>query len=406
MLESASLTDWLQYISKKHTQKIAMELERVALVAKRLKLLSFKVPIVHVAGTNGKGTCTHALGAIYHQAGYKVGRLISPHLHLVNERICIDEKMISDADLVAALVEIEAARQATPLTYFEFLTLAALWLFREMQVDVILLEVGLGGRLDATNIVQSTVGVITSIGLDHQDWLGDTVQAIAKEKAGIVKSGMRGLVMGDIQAADVVIEFCRKEQVPCFRLGHDFSWPVPPSPYLASNLACALQAVDLLQDCLPVSAQDISKGLACLEVPGRLVWRHLPQLTLVDVAHNVDSVRVLAETLQPHIEGKQCVAIFAMLKRKDCHQVLAVMRDLVDFWLLPLLPDADTYAPENIGQILSEMDIHSHQCFANMEGALEVINSGVFQDAVVVVFGSFRTVSALDKALLAMEGVE
>ena len=310
-----TLDGWLKYITQCHKKNIALGLGRVSEVAKRLGCDKHSCPIVHVAGTNGKGTCVYALQAIYQQAGYRVGITISPHLLKVNERIVIDNQLVSDSDLMDAFFKIDKARSGIDLTYFEFFILAALFLFKQFKVDVIILEVGLGGRLDATNLVSSTIGVITSIGMDHQEYLGTTLDEIAREKAGIIKLGMQAVVLADVKASDVILAQAEQESVKAYLLGRDFSLrqeegiegggsegesrlPMTSTRYVPSNLACAQQVVALLQPLLPIDRRDQDVAIQHLNVPGRLQQIQIPQSVLLDVAHNEDSVQVLSNALK------------------------------------------------------------------------------------------------------------
>ncbi|HEY1077238.1 MAG TPA: Mur ligase family protein, partial [Fontimonas sp.] len=291
--ESRSLADWLSWQEKLHPRDIALGLGRVGEVARRLGLTEQAPPTLTVGGTNGKGSSAHLAALIYQQAGYHVGLYTSPHLLHYNERVRINGQLASDADLCRAFTAIDKARGDVSLTYFEFGTLAALWLFREAQVQVQVLEVGLGGRLDAVNILDADVALITSIGIDHQDWLGDSRESIAREKAGIFRHG-RAAVVAEPDPPSSLIEVAQACGARLLRRGPDFQaqpsatgwrWRGPagtldelPLPGLSgaaqlSNAAGVLAAVDALQPRCPVPASAIRSALPQLRVPGRCEQR-------------------------------------------------------------------------------------------------------------------------------------
>ncbi|HEY0504670.1 MAG TPA: Mur ligase family protein, partial [Lysobacter sp.] len=325
-----TLADWLQYIERIHPRTIDMGLERIREVATRLKLGRPAKAVITVGGTNGKGSTVAFIEAIARAAGWTVGAYTSPHLLAYNERVRIDGHDADDASLIAAFEAIEAARGQTQLTYFEYGTLAALWLFERAKLDLAILEVGLGGRLDATNLVDADVAVITTVDLDHQDYLGDEREAIGAEKAGIARA-WKPLVLGDDDPPSSVLGHAYRIGAPTWRIANDFFFePLPPKldaaggaqprtwrwrevgrrmelpmPKLAApvqlrNAAVAIAALRALPKpprALPRAA--IAEGVVGADVGGRLqrVERDGVEV-VVDVAHNPQAARALAAWLQ------------------------------------------------------------------------------------------------------------
>ena len=305
----ASLDAWLAHLETLHPQKIDLELLRVRTVAQRLGLLPAAMTTITVAGTNGKGSCVAALAALLKARGYLVGCYTSPHLLNFNERITIDQTPASDAEIITAFEAIEDSRQDISLSYFEFATLASLYLFKRAGVDFQVLEVGLGGRLDAVNIVDANACVITSIGVDHTEWLGDTRELIAIEKAGVARAGRPAVVaeqdppgtlmpeLSDIGARGVSLG--RDWQLEHDRLllpdGTERQLPDLPS-LQASNLAAAVTVLSVLGE--PMSQEIISRALVTLSIPGRQQQLMYGERNwLLDVAHNEEAVTVLARLL-------------------------------------------------------------------------------------------------------------
>jgi dihydrofolate synthase/folylpolyglutamate synthase len=319
-----SLTDWLTLLEGRHPKAIDLGLERVGQVADRLCVRQPDCPVITVGGTNGKGSTVATLTSIYHAAGYRVGSYSSPHLLRFNERICLDGAPVDDATLTAAFERVEAARAEVSLTYFEFTTLAALVIFRETAREILVLEVGLGGRLDAVNLVDADVAVITSIGIDHVEFLGNSREKIAYEKAGILRPG-HPAICGDDDPPARLLEIARERRVPmqCKHRDFDFhddgagvwSWrnaqctlTALPRPALAlTNAATALAA--LLAAPLPVAEADLRRGLADASLPGRLQVAGESPAVLLDVAHNPHGAAFLMQQLPPAQPGQRTRAV-------------------------------------------------------------------------------------------------
>lgn len=338
-----SLDDWLRWLEKLHPSEIDLGLDRVARVAARLDLGTLPVPMILVGGTNGKGSTVAMLERLYRQAGYRTAAYTSPHIVRFNERMRIDAVECSDADILRALQAVEAKRGDESLTYFEFTTLAAVWLFLEQGVDVLILEVGLGGRLDATNLWDPDVAIITSIALDHQSWLGSDREQIAVEKGGIGRTG-RPLILGDPAPPASLLELAAEKH---FDLRRVDPVSVPgealPGAHQSRNLACALEAIRALHTRLPVDLDGnrIGQSLAGLRVAGRYDFRVVQGVPhLLDVAHNPAAAKALAATLSEQHPGHRVHAVFATLSDKDLRGVVTALQPQVSHWYLTELDGA------------------------------------------------------------------
>ena len=405
MAQSQSLSDWLSYLEKIHPSVIDLGLHRVGLVADRLGLRQLPATVVTVGGTNGKGTTCALLEAIYRAAGYRVGVYSSPHLLRYNERVRIQGQDASDAELCQAFPAVEAARGEVSLTFFEFGTLAALWLFRAAAPDLVLLEVGLGGRLDATNLVESDLAVVTSIALDHCDWLGDTREAIASEKAGIYRPG-KPAISGEPNPPVTLAQTAQALGAKLLQVGADFrrdeaeavwhfqgarqQWRELPYPELPlDNAVTALAVVEQLS--LPIDSAAIRTGLAGARLAGRMqLLRTQPQVTL-DVAHNPHSAHYLARQLAARGKVGRRLAVAGMLKDKDIRQTLGELVELVDLWFLADLHGARAALAQELSAVLpSESARH---CYASVADAYrEALATAQEQDEIIVL-GSFHTVA-------------
>jgi dihydrofolate synthase/folylpolyglutamate synthase len=342
-----TLVDWLYHLENLHHQEIQLGLSRIKQVATKLSLLAPKATVITVAGTNGKGSTVAALEAIYRAAGYQVASYTSPHLFRVNERIRINQKNISDDDLSEAFCAIEDIREPVFLTYFEMLTLAALWHFKKYSIDVLILEVGLGGRLDATNIIDADLAIITTIDLDHQDFLGHDKEAIGYEKAGILRP-KRPLIYADTTPPFSILEKAASLSSPLYINGlhyqYDFQkeilricykkWEVQlTNPKLhASSLAAAVMAAHCLKASLPVTSYHMAAALNNLSLPGRLQLIQGNYNLLLDVSHNSQGVNHLANFIKQLPRPQKIHAIFSALKDKDIPELIGPLINSVDFW--------------------------------------------------------------------------
>ncbi len=408
-LELRSLADWLSWQEKLHPRDIALGLGRVGEVARRLGLTEDVPPTLTIGGTNGKGSSAHLAALIYQQAGYRIGLYTSPHLLRYNERVRINGELASDEALCRAFVAIDAARGDISLTYFEFGTLAALWLFREAQVQVQVLEVGLGGRLDAVNILDADVALITSIGIDHQDWLGDSREAIAREKAGIFRAG-RAAVVAEPQPPASLIEVADSGAARLVLRGRDFEpettasgwrWrgvgrtlddlPLPGLSGAAqlNNAAGVLAAVEALQTRCPVNPTAIRSALPQLRVPGRCDQRGQ---FVFDVAHNCEAAEVLAQWLASRPIAGPTVLVLGMLADKPHAEVHAALRAHATQLLL-----VSTDGPRGLSATALSQKFPADaagRCCDNMRQALALARQLAGSDGRIVITGSFLTVAA------------
>lgn len=414
-----SLEEWLVEIEARHPSEIDLGLERISLV---WELLKQEIPPsrsvtpvnITVAGTNGKGSCVETMQALLVQHGYSVGAFTSPHFLHYSERIRIDGVAVSDQELVAAFELIEVVRSETSLTYFEFNALAALVIFRRADLDAVLLEVGLGGRLDAVNIIDADVAILSSVDLDHQDWLGDTRALIAREKLGVARQG-KPLLVGETDLPEGFYETVRSIGASALYYGADFSIDnggdssqfsvnlktntgtllIPDITHgnlLPVNISLALQA--LVSAGFVINTRTCLEALKCLSLPGRQQRVKFQGVDLLlDVAHNPAAARVLAAKI-PIIKGTT-YAVASVLNDKDWAGIVAEIHPSVDVWLLGKITD-NHRAMET--QRLTEVVYNSGAeavCFESVglafDRAVELTSPG----DQVVVFGSFHTVSAV-----------
>ncbi|MGE6263479.1 bifunctional tetrahydrofolate synthase/dihydrofolate synthase [Aeromonas media] len=403
--QSRSLVDWLSYLEQIHPVNIDMGLDRVGAVARRMGLTQLPFKVITVAGTNGKGSSCAMAASILMAAGYKVGVYSSPHLLRFTERVRIDGAELSDNEHCAAFAEVEAARGEIALTFFEFATLAGLWLFCRAAPDVLLLEVGLGGRLDATNVVESDVALITSIALDHCDWLGDTREAVAVEKAGVYRAG-KPAISGEPNPPTTIASEAARLGAFLRQVGRDFHcdeqdadwdyhglnhWLGLPKPALPlMNAVTVLAALESLGLPLPESA--IRDGLANARLAGRMQRLQNDPLVIVDVAHNPHSAAYLASQLrQIPCKGKRR-AVVGMLKDKDMAGSLAELDGLIDQWFLASLTGPRAATAEQLAAALGDGQ-GSAATFDGVSAAYGAAMAASSPDDMVIVFGSFYTVA-------------
>jgi dihydrofolate synthase/folylpolyglutamate synthase len=410
-----TLADWLAYHEQLHPVAIELGLDRVRAVATRLGLLPTPAVTLTIAGTNGKGSSASLAAEIYRQAGYRTGRYLSPHLLRYNERVAIDGVEASDEALCAAFEAIETARAEISLTYFEVGTLAALWLFRQARVDIQVLEVGLGGRLDAVNIVDADCALITPIGLDHTDWLGPDRESVGREKAGILRSG-RAAVCADPQPPHSIAAVAEETGASLIRSGIDYQFKVDdqgwhwqrgsheysalPLPALTGaaqigNAAGVLAAIDCLQPTLPVSGAAIRRALGAVRLRGR--FEHIGDVIL-DVAHNLESAQVLADNLRTKPIAGRTRLVLAMFADKPVEAVCRVLAPLVDEAYVASLPP-----PRGMDAVMLSRAAASAgmpvSVAESVEAALQAARTHTHAGDRIVVCGSFLTVAAAARML-------
>ncbi|PVZ85557.1 bifunctional tetrahydrofolate synthase/dihydrofolate synthase [Serratia sp. S1B] len=412
---TAPLSTWLYYLEHLHSQAIELGLERVRHVAAQLDLLTPAPTVFTVAGTNGKGTTCRTLEAIMIAAGLRVGVYSSPHLVRYTERVRIQGEELNEAEHCRSFAAIEAGRGETSLTYFEFGTLSALQLFKQAKLDVVILEVGLGGRLDATNIVDPDVAVVTSIALDHTDWLGGDRESIGREKAGIFRGG-KPAVVGEPDMPHSIQQVAEELGARLYRRGENWvfseqgdrwQWqgegtsltdlPLPNVPL--ANAATALAA--LHYSTLNIDEQAIFSGLQQATLPGRFqTVQHNPRVIL-DVAHNPHAASYLAQQLAklPRNGGK-VRAVVGMLSDKDIAGTLACLSEVVDIWYCASLDGPRGASAEQLAQYLVQP-----QQFDDVETAWrQAMQQADIQD-IVIVCGSFHTVAPVMAAIDEGRGV-
>jgi dihydrofolate synthase/folylpolyglutamate synthase len=433
--QPGTLAQWLAFIETLHPKSIAMGLDRIASVAARMQV-RIDCPVITVAGTNGKGSTCAIVESIYRQAGFRTGLYTSPHLLRFNERVRIDGEDATDEALASAFGAVETARArhpdarrgerepsaseadegATPLTYFEFSTLAALHLFAHARLDALILEVGLGGRLDAVNIVDPDVAIVTTVDIDHVDWLGSTRDAIGREKAGIFRPGKPALC-GDPDPPQSLVEHASAIGAMLWRIGVDYRYeaqgtqwryegpgtaryglpfPALRGAYQLRNAATALAAIDALHSRLPVASGAVRDGLVNVELPGRFqVLPGRPAIVL-DVAHNPQAARVLADALSSMGFFPRTFAVFGMLADKDIDGVVSVLAPRVDSWYVAPLPGPRGASAARLAESLADagVDVQAIRTFDNIADAFDAARSDAHDTDRIAAFGSFLTVAA------------
>jgi len=420
-----SLPDWLAMLETRHSEtQINMGLDRVQAVKARMQL-AFTCPVIMVAGTNGKGSTCAMLESVLLRAGYKVGLYIKPHFLDFNERARVLGEMASDEQLVASFQAVEAVRGDTPLTYFEFTTLAILHLLSQAKLDVAILEVGLGGRLDAVNVIDADVAIVTSVDIDHTDYLGDTREAIGFEKAGIFRAG-KAAICSDPVPPQSLIDHATAIGADLWLMGRDFNYSgdkqqwnyggreqrrnslAYPSLRGANqilNAAAVLAALEVLRLKLPVGAQEVRTGLVTVELPGRFQVLPGRPSVILDVAHNPHAASALNQNLGNMGFHPYTYAVFGSMQDKDIDGVLAAMSEHVDHWCLTGLPSPRAATASELAakvQIMLEekpdSSEHTVSIFDDPAQAFANAMSRAGENDRIVVFGSFLTVAGVMKA--------
>jgi dihydrofolate synthase / folylpolyglutamate synthase len=431
LAEVQDLDSWLTYISSIHPREIELGLDRIRTVADNMGLTRPAKQVVVVAGTNGKGSCVSSMERILVESEFSVASYTSPHLISYTERIRVNAEKIDEASVCAAFSHIEASRDGVSLSYFEFSTLAALWIFCQAEIDVALLEVGLGGRLDAVNIIDADVAIISSIALDHQDWLGDSLDSIGREKSGILRSGVP-LVYGDSEPVGSIIQRSEELEAQVYLINEHFRWQESsesgqwqwrggnehdellldelPIPHIhLNNASIALQALSLLD--LELSRTNIQRALKNLHFQGRQERRIDKKAevdVILDVAHNAAAARLLAVTLAEekaqNPQLAQISVVIAVMADKDIEGIALALESCVDIWYISqveeprCMPAAEaTGRLERSGylrqQFSSDSVINAYKQACKDSQVFAHENPG--QNSLVVVIGSFFTVAAV-----------
>ena len=418
-MTSRTLTEWLEYIERIHPKTIQLGLDRVQAVRRALGAAS-RAALFIVGGTNGKGSTCAMLEAIALAAGYRVGLYTSPHLLRYNERVRIDGRPVDDARLCRSFEAVEQARTSqaagTLLTYFEFGTLAAWQLFAEESLEVLILEVGLGGRLDAVNAFDCDCAVLTSVDLDHMDYLGPTREAIGAEKAGIFRAGKPAIV-ADPKPPQSVIDAASRVGAGLQLIGRDFgyaaergqwlywgrsgrrpglAYPVLRGAHQLLNASAALAALDSLHERIPVSAQHIRTGLARAELPGRFQVLPGRPTVILDVAHNPQAAAVLAENLSDMAYHPETYAVFGMLKDKDIAGVCAALRGRISAWFAASLSGPRGASSAQLREAITAAQPGAEVLeFATPSEAYAAARKRASENDRILVFGSFYTVAEI-----------
>lgn len=397
-----TLAAWLEFIERQHPKTIALGLDRVAAVFQRMRI-ALNVPVITVAGTNGKGSTCAMLEAMLRAGGYRTALYTSPHLERYNERVRIAGEEASDEALAASFEAVEAARAGTELTYFEYGTLGALWLFAREKVEAAVLEVGLGGRLDAVNVVDTDCAVLTSVGIDHVDYLGPDRESIGREKAGIFRAG-KPAVIAEPQPPQSVLAAPGEKLLIGKQFGYadektqwsywgpsgkrgGLAHPALRGSTQLRNASAAMCALDCLHQKLPLAMQDIRRGLAEVTLSARFqVLPGRPQVIL-DVAHNVQAAEVLAENLATSGFAPETIGVCGMLRDKDVDGVLRTLAPRITRWHMASLSGPRAASAEELAQ-----HVKSAERFSSPSAAFEAALSRANENDKIVVFGSFLTV--------------
>lgn len=413
-MSKMQLECWLKKIRLQHRLEIDLSLERVKSVAKTLNVAELPCFVVTVAGTNGKGSTVAGLEKIWLTAGYRVGAFTSPWLYRFNEIVRVQGAPVMDDLFISAFEKIELARGDLTLTQFEFNTLAALLIFQAAELDIAILEVGLGGRLDAVNIIDADLAVVTSIDLDHTDRLGDTREKIGFEKAGIFRRGQLA-VCGDLDPPVSLKRHAKVLGTQIFYQGQDFDvkeetedqwnfWrkdflltALPKSRLLLTNMATVLMAVNLLQDRLPVQYHVIQDALRELSLPGRIEVRPGAVTTILDVSHNPAAAKVLANFLRKEKITGKTRAVFSMLDDKDILSTIHNMLDVIDEWFVAPLSVPRAASLSQLKKIFNEVNLvdEKSQFTSDIKEAYSFAKQNSVMNDRIVIFGSFYTVSGV-----------
>jgi len=414
-LATDSLNTWLDYWSHVHVTGIDLGLERVIPVAEKLGVTRPQAKVLTVAGTNGKGSTTTTLAAILNAQGYQVGLYQSPHIYRFNERVKLAGIEVDDQTLVDAFVQVDQARRDCDLTlsFFEATTLAAFVIFKTKQCDVWVLEVGLGGRLDVVNVIDPDVAVITNIGLDHTDWLGDTIEKIAFEKAGIIRPNIPVIFGGSQQLPQAIQNKVDESQAKLFTVNRDYfyqysedgqSWmfassgstlKLPLGALALENISTAVAAI--LLSGLKVTQAAIAQGIQNAKLSGRFEIRHIQDKTVIfDAGHNPHGVEFLLNQLRKFLEyNKQyteVISVFSMLADKDINSVVDLLKDTVLTWKIAPLTVPRAAAVEQLDEALKGETV---QHFNSVQLAFKSALNETKNNQLILVCGSFHTLEAV-----------
>ena len=408
-----NLQEWLSWQESLSSKEINLGLDRVTRVFDRLKFIRPK-KIITVAGTNGKGSVVSILESILITQGFRVGSYTSPHMHKYNERIKVNCIPVSNNKIICAFEKIENVRCNEPLTYFEFGTLAALDILSNSYIDYLILEVGLGGRLDAVNVIDPDGSIITNIGLDHMDWLGDSKEKIGHEKAGIMRDNIT-TVYGELDPPNSIKDIAHDKGADLIIMGEDYiyenslnglwSWHGRcnkrenleslsfKGSHQVKNVSAALALLESLNSKELASEKMINKAMKCIHLEGRLDQRlHLQRNWLFDVAHNHDSARILGDFLSKQ-EFRRCIFIFGMMSDKDIHKVIDEIAEYASHWFIPKLEITRSIEPGDLIKIIEEKNTGSCSMNNSIAQSINIAVNSTSKDDLIVITGSFYVVS-------------
>jgi dihydrofolate synthase / folylpolyglutamate synthase len=421
-----TLSDWLGTLESMHPKAIDMGLERVSQVKDAIGI-GFSCPVITVGGTNGKGSTCAMLESILLNAGYRVGLYTSPHLIRFNERARINGEAVPDAKLIDSFGVVEGKRDGISLTYFEFTTLAILHLFASEKLDAVILEVGLGGRLDAVNVVDADAAIVTSVDIDHVEYLGDTREKIGFEKAGIFRANAAA-ICSDPMPPQSLLQHAQSIGADLWLLGRDFAYTGDKQQWTYAgraqrrnalaypslrganqllNASAALAALEALHQRLPVSAQHVRAGLMTLDLPGRFQVLPGRPVVILDVAHNPHAAATLAHNLDNMGFHPYTYAVFGAMQDKDIDAIIAQLASRIDHWCLTDLPLPRAASALQVREKLFAAGIvpsqeegkeRSIECFASPEKAFANALSRAGENDRIAVFGSFLTVAGVMEA--------
>jgi len=421
-----NLAQWLEYLEQCHPSNIELGLERISTVAAKLPIGFDGSKIITVAGTNGKGSTVSMLSAILEQGGYSTCCYTSPHILQYNERVKLGNRFATDEELCESFAAVEAFRGDIKLTYFEFGTLAALQIFSRYKADYIILEIGLGGRLDAVNILDPDLAILTNVALDHTDWLGDTREAIGFEKAGIFRTAIPALI-GEKDIPESVTKHADSIGATVYANGIDFnaeqkddkSWQwqgastsgdsislneLPLNDYPLDNCATVVQAISLLAP--EITTEQLKSGLMNASLPGRFQYVQKEYALILDVAHNPHAAKRFVEQVKNRFPGKKISIVLAMLADKNYQEVVDCFRELKPVWYVASIKEERGLEGKILYNYLRETEESTVNCFSTITEAYTAadnaitaanLNSQQYEDsdAVLLVTGSFFTVSAV-----------
>ena len=419
----STLNEWLEFQQGINPKEIDLSLDRVQTLYNKLQIKIPKKNVFLIGGTNGKGTTTSILEQLFRKKGYKTGAFTSPHLTQYNERVRINLNNSFDQDWVSAFEIIEAVRGDVSLTYFEFSALAAFQILSNHECDAWFIEVGLGGRLDATNIIESSVSVLTSIAMDHEEWLGDSIDKIAKEKVGIAKRN-RPLIFGDVVAVDVIQAGSLEKGSELRKKGEEFNGRIDQGHYSFNGVHQSIEEIVLPKSWGDGEIDNLTTALAAMEaneqffpthdllqeiidefiLPGRFELLDLHHRWILDVAHNPSAAENLRQRIDRSKINSDFSMIFSMMKDKHLELYLNAFKDLVDTWIICEMKTERSFRVKQIESKMNNMGIDNIYCARSPVDAIKTLEKNVGLSNNVIVSGSFELVGPIREFLLNSQG--